>query len=336
LCVLCCHVSNYNLYFPDLDLGLTLKTLLDHALRPNTKRTYSSAQNRFLRFCLLYDFEPCPVTEDVLLYYISYLFKDHLKGSTIRVYISAIRNLHVSNGVSFIGYTPKIAMALKGANVLSDPPSRKEPITFSILSALIPLLSGRCDAIMMEAVFSLAFFGCLRCGEFCVTDSAPFDPSVHPCIGDVLLLPVKEKMFSLLLKVSKTDAFNAGVKVYVGCSGAAICAYCSMKRYLASRGHLEISQPLFVDPNGNVLRRRYFVSTVKLLLSFLSLDPSRFSGHSFRAGAATSGAQIGMDNWEIKMLGRWSSEAYNVYIRNPKIAAKFAKRLASDVVPNVK
>ena len=89
-------------------------------------------------------------------------------------------------------------------------------------------------------------------------------------------------------------------------------------------------EPLLVDSLGNILRRAYFVSTMKLLLSLLGLNPSEYSGHSLRAGAATSGANQGLESWELKMLGRWRSDAYNVYLRDPKIVSSFAVRLAND------
>ena len=34
------------IYVSDLELGVTLNTLLDKALKPNTQRTYNHAQNR--------------------------------------------------------------------------------------------------------------------------------------------------------------------------------------------------------------------------------------------------------------------------------------------------
>jgi hypothetical protein len=81
--VLLLSVSNIRVYVSDLDLNDTLQTLLVNALKPNTHPTYSNAQNRFLNYCSIYGFESCPASESTLLYYIAYLFKDNLKGSSI-------------------------------------------------------------------------------------------------------------------------------------------------------------------------------------------------------------------------------------------------------------
>jgi len=39
-----------------------------------------------------------------------------------------------------------------------------------------------------------------------------------------------------------------------------------------------------------------------------------WNGHSFRRGAATWAAQVGMAETEIQTLGHWKSDAYKAYI----------------------
>ncbi len=49
-----------------------------------------------------------------------------------------------------------------------------------------------------------------------------------------------------------------------------------------------------------------------------------FSSHSFRIGAATSAAQKGLTKHQIQTLGRWSSEAFQSYIRTDQFHIKSA------------
>ena len=58
--------------------------------------------------------------------------------------------------------------------------------------------------------------------------------------------------------------------------------------------------------------------------------PGNFSSHSFRIGAATVAARNGVPDHLIQTMGRWSSNAYQLYIRTPADAlAALSQKLAS-------
>ena len=54
-----------------------------------------------------------------------------------------------------------------------------------------------------------------------------------------------------------------------------------------------------------MLTRQRFVTAVRTGLDKAGIDSSKYSGHSFRIGAATTAAQNGMEDSIIKTLGRW-------------------------------
>ena len=77
----------------------------------------------------------------------------------------------------------------------------------------------------------------------------------------------------------------------------------------------QIEGPLFVREDSTLLSREDFIRAVHQALQEAGMNPSLYAGHSFRMGAATTAAVAGIPAHTIKRLGRWSSEAYQVYIK---------------------
>jgi len=74
--------------------------------------------------------------------------------------------------------------------------------------------------------------------------------------------------------------------------------------------------PLFLFQNGRPLSRALLTDWLRQTLASANI-PSNFSSHSFRIGAATVAARNGVLDHLIQALGRWSSSAYQLYIRTP-------------------
>lgn len=76
--------------------------------------------------------------------------------------------------------------------------------------------------------------------------------------------------------------------------------------------------PLFRFENGRALTRQRFVDHVREGLKMAGIDHSRYCGHSFRIGAATTAAAKGVEDSIIKTLGGWESLAFLHYIKIPR------------------
>ena len=72
--------------------------------------------------------------------------------------------------------------------------------------------------------------------------------------------------------------------------------------------------PLFVTTNGTVLCRSVFISKLRIVLSSLRFDATKYQIHSIRIGSAASAAYANIPDHLIKTLGRWSSKCYARYI----------------------
>ena len=74
------------------------------------------------------------------------------------------------------------------------------------------------------------------------------------------------------------------------------------------------SGPLFYFQSGRFLTRSSVTHLLQDSARSAGLPNENLKGHSFRIGAA-SAAAAGLPDWLIKMLGRWSSDCYQLYIR---------------------
>lgn len=74
-------------------------------------------------------------------------------------------------------------------------------------------------------------------------------------------------------------------------------------------------EPLFLTENGKIATRFWFNKHFQKVLSASGISPEHNSIHSFWIGAATTAASTGISDETIRVMGRWSSEAYRLYIR---------------------
>ena len=170
---------------------------------------------------------------------------------------------------------------------------------------MTPTCSGR---------LRVAFFGFLHLGEVVPPTSSAPAPLL---VGDVeILKPPSSSMVRPHLKTSKTDPFGNGINIFLGATSQDICPVTALSNYLVVRPKGQ--GPLFVLADGSPLLRSQFVAQVRKALAYADIDESKYSGHSFRIGAATSAAAAGVPDHMIKMMGRWESSAYLLYLRTPR------------------
>ena len=183
------------------------------------------------------------------------------------------------------------------------------PITLDILVRLFHVwkaLLDRYKASMLWAAATLGFFGFLRAGEFTVvpdSDQIPLTPGdvqVDSCANPTLL--------AVTLLTSKTGPFGAGHTLYVGGTHSRLCPVRAVVAHMAICR--QIPGPLFIHRDGSPLTRAKLVTEVRVALTRDGMDLSRYKGHSFRIGAASSAAQAGIPDSLIQTLGRWRSSAF--------------------------
>ena len=185
------------------------------------------------------------------------------------------------------------------------------------------------DKIMLWAAFLLAFYCFLRSGELCVAMGKAFhehrDFTPQGIAIDNMSNP---RMLKVHIKCLKTDPFKVGLDIFIARMKDDLCPVAAILAWLVKRGNA--SGPLFHFQTGHPLSCSTFVRCFKEALASANIDSSGFTGHSFRIEAATSAANRGMTDAQIKQLGRWKSDAYQRYIRlSPQLLTTLASSIAS-------
>ena len=314
------------------------RDLINDSLAPSTRRVYASGQKRYLEFCRNGGLSPFPLSEDQLCTSVAYLMDEGLQHNSIKGYLSVIRRLQIVRGLGdpFAASWPLLEYTLRGIKLrqAKDKRSRAKerlPITPDILGKLREVWgkeAHRADNIMLWAVCCMCFYGFLRSGEATLTSGQEFDPEADLSEGDVALDdPANPTVIRVHIKASKTDPFQQGVFVYLGATGNDLCPVAAVSAYLAIRGREP--GPFFRFASGAALTREALVKQLRSALSQFDVDVSQYSGHSFRIGAATTAAAVGLEDSLIKTLGRWQSAAYQLYVRLPRERlASVSKRLS--------
>ena len=180
---------------------------------------------------------------------------------------------------------------------------------------------------MSRAACTLAYFGFLCSAEFIVPSLVSFFTSLHLTVQDIaadgVLAP---SCMCVRIKVSKTDPFHKGAEIHIGLGVYPLCAVQAMMAYLMQWGNA--LGPLFMLQDGRPLSRACLTDWLRQILSAAGIR-GNFSSHSFRIGAATVAAHSGVPDHLIQALGRWSSNAFQLYIHTPSEAlASLSQKLA--------
>ena len=162
---------------------------------------------------------------------------------------------------------------------------------------------------LFQAVFALAVYAFLRIGE--IITRGKDGHSAHLIQKNQIRMQTKQiELKFISYKHSHGQPFSLSV---MEAQERGPCPVRAMQAYLQVRG--DRPGPLFQYVTGQAVLRNDFNKELRWALLFCDLDPTTFKSHSFRIGAATTAAQLGMSDRQIRTLGCWKSDAFKQYIR---------------------
>ena len=94
------------------------------------------------------------------------------------------------------------------------------------------------------------------------------------------------------------------------------CPFRLMENFLAMRGsYISDSEKFFVFRDGSNVNHNHVCNTIRFMLTKLNLNSALYDTHSLRIGRSSDMLKYEYSIEEIKLAGRWKSNAVFWYLR---------------------
>lgn len=308
----------------------------NHGLARETWSSYKTGERMLLK-CgketnRKFDF---PLTKPSLLIFIDWLIRIRgLKAATVNCYLAGIRQLHVIRGLEPpVIRDSQVKLILRGQQNIDNARKRLDtdkgrlPMTMTLMKLLKEKIR-RWDKdnetkLCVWTVCTIAFHGAFRIHELLCRTETSFDPAYDLLREDLSLHTVQcegeeRRFLTVRLKCPKEQREGKSVLVDIFESGGDICpikAFCKWGK--VSRG--EPAWPAFRRQCGTPLTGRKLNAYIRELLGgSVDYTKGQITSHSFRTGIASILGSKGFSDEEIKQAGRWSSNAFQAYMKLPR------------------
>jgi integrase len=275
------------------------------SLAPNTRRAHLSDLAEFERWG-----GSIPASVETVAAYLAARAHALAVASLVR-HVASISKAHEARGLLNPTRSELVRATLRGIKRTRGCAQRqaKALLRDDLLLVLDAMGDGPKD-VRDQALLLIGFAGALRRSELVALD-----------VGDIE--HVRQGMV-VTLRRSKTDQDGQGRKIGIPFGRRHWCPVVAFDAWLAVSGVAAgaIFRP--VDRRGHVLETRLSGEAVSMVVrkrvGDAGLEPMGYSGHSLRAGLATSAAQAGVPAWRIKAQTRHASDAMLAhYIRQGEL-----------------
>jgi hypothetical protein len=169
------------------------------------------------------------------------------------------------------------------------------------------------DGINLKAALCVGFAAFLRSGEFTWNTWSPESYHLHLSHKHIVFQP--DGSVTLTLPAWKTDQSHTGTEIFLERSPRSqICPVSALRSLFPSLPSVPDRTPVS-RPFRQPFSKSFFVLTMHNLLN-AGISPFGYSGHSLRKRAAVTADLNCMSRSNIKLVGRWKSDAVDVYIDN--------------------
>ncbi|XP_075059429.1 uncharacterized protein LOC142144452 [Mixophyes fleayi] len=290
----------------DKDHHAGIRGLAECGLAQSSLRVYRAAWRQWVQFSTTKDQSEAGHRHAVM----EYMWLKFCEGASKASMSSTLERISFMSRLNRVVDMTKgflISKALKGwAKERPTSSDTRHLITPQILTQLMRVLVevtwDEYEVLLFRIAFSLAFFGAFRVSEL-VGQAAGHGPTGLLTENVV----IREDHLSCKIASSKTDQRGRGCWLHLQAQkDKGLCPVELATQFSLIR---PVNLTFLIHRDKAQLTRYQLNAVLKKAIKLLGFNPSFFSSHSFRIGAATSAALAGALVESIKALWRWKSEA---------------------------
>lgn len=261
----------------------------------------------------------CPAPTHLILLFVGQC-AGFYSGSTLANYVFGVKAWHVVHGQPWPTDDDQIRAALKGAEARAPPTSRRPkraPFTKAHIDAILAALDGDVHLdVAVAACLCITFFAVARLGEVTVPSLTAFDPTLHPKRSNLRTDEDRHGFKATVCHLPSTKASRfQGEDIYWSSQAGPWDPEARLRR------HLELNPApanahLFAYRHSDKWRpltRPAFVSRIREAAKTAQLPT--LQEHGIRIGGTLEHLLRGLPFDVVKAIGRWSSDAFAVYLR---------------------
>jgi hypothetical protein len=280
----------------------------------STKSNILSHIRQWLYFTNFFSLDPIPALPDSLCLFMELMSNTSTYGHCKNV-LSSVKYRHQATGYGFPSNNFGLEATLQGIKRrLKGTPQFVLPINPAILRRMYRNIdTNKTSDLSLWCSFLTAFY-CLFRKSNVVPKDSNFDPECVLKRSDIVI-DEDGKNVLIYVNFSKTNQYQRSFHVIPipANDDPALDLFRHVKNLFSSVKVPE-SSPAFMYSKTSFITYRSFTDRLKRLLSMSGLDPSLYSGHSFRRGGASHLYGIGGTTLMVQVLGDWRSQIFTRYL----------------------
>ena len=287
---------------------------LGYRFAKSTRVNVLSQIRQWIYFCKYFGIQELPASVINLCHFLELMSNSSGYGH-IKNVLGGIKYLHHTLGFDFPSESVRLEDTLQGLKrKLKGTPNQVLPITPVILRRLYKYINIKktCD-LALWCGFLVAFYTLFRKANVCPKDQQ-FDPETVLTRGDVIIDDVNKRIL-IFVNFSKTKQYQRRSRVIPMPKNEdpSLDLYTHL-RDLFNRVPADEDAPALSYTPRSFITHKPFTEKLKILLAKAGLEPSLFSGHSFRRGGASFLYSVGGSTLMVQVLGDWRSQIFTRYL----------------------